>query len=114
MQSKIVRQLADQGSCVFVGRCSDYVLKDRENHIKIFIYAPLESRIKVCMERFGMNEHQARMMTAVVDKARQAYHMTYTGYLPEAEKDMLVNSQKLGVEKTAEMLRDMIWQRLSE
>ena len=114
MHSKIVRQLADQGSCVFVGRCSDYVLKDRENHIKIFIYAPLESRIKVCMERFGMNEHQARMMTAVVDKARQAYHMTYTGYLPEAEKDMLVNSQKLGVEKTAEMLRDMIWQRLSE
>lgn len=110
MQREIVTELANQGPCVFVGRCADYVLENRENHFRIFIYAPMERRVQVCMERFGMDEKTARMMTMTVDQARQAYHMTYAGYLPQDfhHKDVLINSQILGVEKTARLLEDMV------
>lgn len=113
-QKEIVLELANQGPCVFVGRCADYILEKKENHIRIFIYAPLESRVKVCMERFGMDEKTARMMTMTVDRARQDYHMTYARYMPHdiQHKDILINSQVLGVEKTACLLRDMIQMKI--
>ena len=105
-----IRRLADQGSCVFVGRCADYILGQRKNHLSVFIYAPLESRVQVCMERFGMDEKTARMMTVTVDRARQDYHMTFARCLPHdmQHKDLLINSQALGVEKTACLLRDLV------
>lgn len=113
-QKEIVQEFADQGSCVFVGRCADYILENRANHIRIFIYAPLQNRIKVCMERFGMDEKTARMMTITVDRARQDYHMTYARYMPHdiQHKDILINSQMLGLEKTACLLRDMVLAKL--
>ena len=109
-QKEIVLNLADQGSCVFVGRCADYILGQRKNHLSVFIYAPLESRVQVCMERFGMDEKTARMMTVTVDRARQDYHMTFARCLPHdmQHKDLLINSQALGVEKTACLLRDLV------
>ncbi len=114
MQREIVQRMADQGPCVFVGRCADYILENRENHVSIFIYAPLERRVQVCMERFGMDEKTARNMTITVDRARQAYHMTYARYLPHDihHKDLLINSQNLGAEKTAYLLRDMVQMKL--
>ena len=52
-QEKAIRMIADQGSCVIVGRAADYVLRGRENIVRVFIHAPKEYRVKKVMEMYG-------------------------------------------------------------
>ena len=109
-QSEIIRDLADRESCVIVGRCSDYILEDRPNAIHIYIYAPYEDRVRHCMEQLHMEERPARKLVAQTDEERSAYHMNFTGFLPDSKyhKDLMVNSSLLGVEGTARMLAGMV------
>lgn len=58
-QVSIIRQLADKQSCIVVGRCSDYILREREDCMHVFIYASYEHRMKNCMESLGMTEAEA-------------------------------------------------------
>ena len=81
-QVSIIRQLADKQSCIVVGRCSDYILREREDCMHVFIYASYEHRMKNCVESLGMTEAEAKKMIAKVDKARDVYHKTYAGFLP--------------------------------
>ncbi len=114
-QRKIIANLADKESCIIVGRCSDYVLRNHPRLIRVFIYAPTEIRYKNCIENLHMTPETARKMIADVDKARDAYHMQFAGYLPSDfnHNDIMVNSSFLGVDGTAAYLTDFIKQRLS-
>ncbi len=58
-QVSIIRQLADKQSCIVVGRCSDYILREREDCMHVFIYASYEHRMKNCVESLGMTEAEA-------------------------------------------------------
>lgn len=58
-QVSIIRQLADKQSCIVVGRCSDYILQEREDCMHVFIYASYEHRMKNCVESLGMTEAEA-------------------------------------------------------
>lgn len=109
-QKGIIRDLAQKGSCVVVGRCSDYVLRDFENSIHIYIYAPEEKRYQVCLNDFKMQPNEARKMMLEVDKARERYHKEYAGYFPydSRYKDLMVNSATLGVDGTVDMLEKYI------
>lgn len=109
-QSRIIRTLAEKESCIIVGRCSDYVLEEWENAIHFYIYAPYEDRVIHCMEQLHMEERQARKLVAQTDEERTAYHMNFTGFLPDSKyhKDLMVNSSLLGVEATARMLAGVV------
>lgn len=75
VESKLIREIAERESCVIVGRCSDSILEDFDNHLSIFVYAPYEDRIVNCVNELGMDPKHAKKMIADVDKARDAYHM---------------------------------------
>ena len=105
-QKEIIRNLAQKGSCVVVGRCSDYILKDFDNCINIYIYADEDKRYEVCLNDFKMQSNEAKKMMLEIDKARERYHKEYAGYLPSdpSYKDLMINSASLGIDGTVNML----------
>ena len=109
-QQNIIRFLAEKETCVIVGRCSDFTLREMENAMHVYIYAQYSARLKHCIEDLGLEENEARKMIADVDKARDSYHMNYAGFLPndERHKDILIDSSFLGVEGTAQYLADAV------
>ncbi len=115
VQEQIIRDLADRESCIIVGRCSDAILENLENSVHIYIYAPYEARFRNCVETLAMKPEEAKRMIGEVDKARRLYHRQYAGYVPDdpEHKDILINSDLLGVDQTAEALADMIRRRFA-
>lgn len=109
-QTKIVRDLADKGSCIIVGRCADHILGNEKNCLRVYIYAPYEERYRNCVDILHMDQESAKKMIRKVDKARKAYHLHYAGYVPENQdhQDVLINSSILGINGTAEALAAMV------
>ncbi len=116
VQECVLEDFADRSSCILVGRCGDYLMRDRKNLLRVFIYAPMEERTLNCVQYFNMTPLQARKMCADVDKARRAYHLRYAGYEPmdPEHMDLLLNSTALGIEGTAQALADLIRRRFDE
>ena len=115
-QQNIIKFLAEKETCVIVGRCADFTLSEMENAIHIYIYASYEARLEHCIKDLGMEEDEARRMMAAVDKARESYHMNFTGYAPDdkCHKDILIDSSLLGVEGTAEYLVELVKKKFGE
>ena len=109
VQSEIIRSPAKRASCVIVGRCSDYILRDFENRLSICVYAPFEKRIENCVSSLGMDEETAMQMTVEVDKARRKYHKRYANYSPEdiKNKNLLIDSSFFGIEGTARLIAEI-------
>ncbi len=95
-QYKIIRKIAEHGSCVIVGRAADYVLRDNPNIFRVFIQAPEEYRIKRVMELYGDSEKQARRSIRHSDKARASYYQHISGleWGDSAHYDLIVDSSK--------------------
>lgn len=109
--NSIIRELAEKGDCVFVGRCADYILEQAEiKHISLFIAAPFEWRVKRKMEQLSITEKEATTLVRKKDKDRKAYYGYYTGrsWGRPRNYDLCINSSKLGIEKTAEKLVQMV------
>lgn len=105
-QERIIMNLADKSSCIIVGRCADYVLRNNENVLNVFIYASYGSRIKNCVDVLDLAPEEALKRIKEVDKARDAYHMKYAKYLPNDMNHIhvMLDSGTLGVEGTAEAI----------
>ncbi len=116
VQRKVILELADKDSCIIVGRCADYILRDTENLTSIYIYAPYEKRLANCIETLHMKPELAKKMISEVDKARAAYQKRYTKYLPEdiSHKNILIDSSYLGDFATAEYLAKLIKEKYDE
>ena len=78
-QFRLIREAAEKGPCVIVGRCANHVLRERPDVLDIFIHAGVEFRLKRAMEKLGLPERQARKVLRSTDKARRAYYKNYTG-----------------------------------
>lgn len=78
MQGELIKTIAEEGPCVIVGRCADYVLRDNPYLIKLFLHASPENRIKRLMERNDMTEKEARSAINKADKRRSNYYNFYT------------------------------------
>jgi cytidylate kinase len=99
-QAEIIRKLADDGPCVIVGRCADYVLAERENVIRIFIYGDLEDRIARKGKMLEMDGDALRKHVNETDKKRARYYRHYTG-LKWGEKenyDLCINTSCTGID----------------
>ncbi len=78
-QDKVIRQIADKGGCVIVGRAADYVLRNYKNIVNIFIYAPKDYRIQRVMQVYGDNLEEAKRNIRRSDEARAAYYKNISG-----------------------------------
>ena len=103
-QSKIIKKAAEDGACVIVGRCADYVLHEFPNCVHIFIHAPLEDRIGRARE-YGAGEEDLRALVIRHDKARASYynHFTMNKWGKAHNYDLTINSS-LGLDLVAGMI----------
>lgn len=113
IQSQIIRDVALRGSCVIVGRCADYVLKNRDDAVHVYIYADLAERIHRAVEVYGVDAAKAEEVVTKTDKRRSAYYTYYAGRKwGRAENyDLSLNSGKLGDEACIQILETMVRQR---
>ena len=108
VQSDIIRKTADEESAVFIGRCADYVLSENYPVFRVFIYAPIEKRIKRISERNAISESEARSLIEKTDKRRANYYNFYTGqkWGRYENYDLLIDSTIMGIEGTAQLIAD--------
>ena len=107
LQSEVIKDYAQKGSCVIIGRCADYVLRDEKNTLKIFIYGDLDHRKARVAERHP--EIKTSQIVDVInktDKRRSSYYNFYTGnkWGKYDNYDMAINSSNLGIEGTAQLI----------
>ena len=109
-QAKVLRELAEKESYVVIGRCADYILKDKPNVFKIFIHACAEECIKHEMERLCMNEKDAAKHIKKMDKYRSEYYYYHTGEKWEDPKnyDLSIDTSVLGFEKSVQLIKSYI------
>lgn len=110
-QFQAINDFANKSSCVIVGRSSDYILRNEDDVLKVFIYAPQEDEIAAVMKEKGIkNMRKAKEEWESVDKAQHARHEYITGKKrgDRHTRDMLINSSILGWDETADMIIDMI------
>lgn len=100
-QQDIITELADRESCIIVGRCADYVLREKKNLMRVYIYTSYANKYDNCVNNLAMTPREAKKMIRDVDQARIAYHMRYAGYMPDENKDIKIDSAFLGIEGTA-------------
>ena len=114
VQSDIIRDLAEKESCVFVGRCADYILRDHPYCINLFFTANLEDRVARMAGEKGITAEQAEELIERTDRRRAGYYNYYSGKTWGAAEsyDLCVNTSRLGFEGTAKMLIDFIDSRL--
>ena len=107
LQSEVIKNYAQLGSCVIIGRCSDYVLREEENVFRIFIYGDLEHRkARVQMRHPEIKSTQIMDVINKTDKRRASYYNFYTGnkWGKYDNYDIAINSSTLGIQGTAEMI----------
>ena len=100
-QRKVINQLADEGNCVIVGRCADYILKDRDDVFNVFIYADEDFKEKRIVEKYGERPDSLKKRVEDKDKRRIAYYKYYTGRKWGDAKNyqLSINSGEVGVDK---------------
>uniref|UniRef100_UPI004056F190 cytidylate kinase-like family protein n=1 Tax=Agathobacter sp. TaxID=2021311 RepID=UPI004056F190 len=105
-QCRIIEELADQGSCVFVGRCADHVLRKRDDVLKVFICADAETKIRRVMRVRNMVREKAEPTIKEMDKKRRNYYKKYTDKDWEAKEnyDMVLNVTRLGIDGVVDIL----------
>ena len=108
IQSKIINELAEQGPCVIVGRCADYIFRDRDDVFKVFIHADINSRVDRITTIYGKSENPEKLIKDR-DKHRTSYYHYFTDmeWGKASNYDMSLCSSTLGFEKCAEILYDI-------
>lgn len=112
-QSDAIRKAAAEGSCVFVGRTADYVLRDRKNTVSVFITANMDHRIQRVCKRHGLNRAAARKYILRGEDDRASYYSYYTGkrWGHSESYDLCINSSLLGIEETERFIAAFIRKR---
>ena len=110
-QCEIIRNLADQESCVIVGKCADYVLRDRENVVSVYIEAPRSFCVQRTMEHMGVTEKVAHATISRTDQYRADYYAYYTHgnyWTNPVNYDMTLNSEKVGIHDCVRLIEQYL------
>ena len=112
-QCDAIRKVASEGSCLFIGRCADYVLRDEPHTVNIFLTADMKDRISRTMERYNMDEESAIKTINKKDSTRAAFYNYYTGKKWGAAEsyDLCINTSIFGLDETAKFIADFIRKR---
>lgn len=108
MQTEIVKKLADRSSCVIVGRCSDYILRDRADCLRVYIYAPMDFRMNNVKQELSVDTKKAERIIHENDENLMARYQQITGtdWGERHHRQLLVDSSVLGLEGTARYIED--------
>ncbi len=109
-QAKIIKQLAERESCVIVGRCADYVLRDRPNVLRVFTHASPKFCIEQVTRLYGLSEKDALRQIERIDRARSTYYRYYTGVEWDNARnyDLCLNTEELGFERCVDIIEHYI------
>ena len=115
-QAEVIRELADEGPCVIVGRCSDYVLGERPECLKVFIHADIASRVERCVEEYQLPAGDMERRVVQMDKGRANYYNYYTGHTwgDMRRYDLTVNSGVVGVEGAVSLIVALVKARSAQ
>ncbi len=111
-QNSIIKELADRSDCVIVGRCADFILRER-NPYRIFVYADMKSRIERCMKRAPKEEHysekQMQRRIKAIDRQRAKYYNFYTGrkWGDKSYYDLCVNTTATEIKEIVPLIAKM-------
>lgn len=112
VESEIIKEVAAKGDCVIVGRSADYVLESAEDVdvLSIFVYGSLAYRVKRVVKALKMTESKARDLVVKTDKRRRSYYEYYTSndWGVMSNYDLCLNTEKLGIDESAEMVIEYI------
>ena len=105
-ESELIKEISNKESCVIIGRCADSILESRKNVVKVFIYSNMEDKIKRATKYYGMDKEKAEKEIERIDRQRGNHYKYYTGkeWKDFTNYDICVNSDALGVEKTADII----------
>jgi len=109
-QSEVIRELASQGSCVIIGRCADYILRENPNLVRIFIRADYEDRIQRAVEEYSLERKSAISHVKKTDKVRANYYKFYTNRTwgdPE-HSDLILNSSFTGLDGAVSLIKRLL------
>lgn len=106
-QSAVIRELADADNCVIVGRCADYLLREQEKLLRVFISASPEDRRRRVIEDYGIPEKEAVSKIKKADKARASYVRHYTGedWGSIHNHDLVINTSFTGIDGAVEIIK---------
>lgn len=112
-QSDAIRKAASEGSCVFLGRCADYILRDFDNVVNVFITASMDFRVDVVSKVKQVDAEHARKLIEHVESRRAQYYNYYTGKRWGAAEsyDLCIDASILGLEETEKLIADYIRKR---
>lgn len=106
-QKSIILDAANQGPCVIVGRCADYILREHPRLLNVFIYADIQHRMYNCINDLHIYPMEAKKLITDVDNARKLYHKFYTGcdFSGIDGKHILVDSGSFGIDGSVELIK---------
>ena len=110
IQKNIIRDLAQKESCIIVGRCADSILMDMENRLNVYIYAPMDARLRNAVELAKLDEKTAKKMIREIDRSRELYHRRYCPEYVDAStnKDIMIDSSRFGAEGTVKIRAGLV------
>lgn len=114
METELIRKLSQEGACVFIGRCANYLLKDELGCISIFLYGDMPSRIKKLTEKYGfIKEKNIEKEVEKIDKQRANYYKMYTGenWRNMKQYDLCIDTSKLGIDDIVEIIYRYVQRR---
>ena len=109
-QNRIIKELADKGPCVIVGRCADYILREREDCLNVFIFADNESKIERAEKYFNITREEAPEVLKKKDKARANHYKYYTDqeWGMVSNYDLCLNSGLIGIEGCVKAIQQVL------
>lgn len=110
LQHKIIKQVADESPCIIVGRCADYILRERNDLVRIFIYADLDFRVKRAVEKKDVKQSKAEQVVLRTDKSRANYYNFYSGkkWGRTENYDLCINRSALTVKQTVDVIKSYL------
>ena len=114
-ESELIKEIANKESCVIIGRCADFILKDNSNVIKVFVYSNMEDEVKRATKFYGLDEKNAKKEIKRINKLRASHYKYYTEkeWKDNSNYDICINSDVLGVEKSAELICNLIEEKIN-
>ena len=109
-EAELIKKVANKESCVIIGRCADFVLKDKKNVIKVFVYNNMENKIKRAEKFYNIDKKKAEKEINKINKLRANHYKHYTDreWQNHENYDICINSDTLGVEKSADLICEIV------
>ena len=109
-ESELIKKVANENSCVIVGRCADFILKENKNVFKVFVYSNMENKVKRATDIYGLDKNKAEKEINRINKLRANHYKYYTekDWSNPENYDICINSDSLGVERAADLICEMI------